>query len=76
MPGPNLTDGGREIVHHAEYHWPKIYRYRIADDLPGTPRAMWNRYSNDFSRATIGFAVVVGRHAYCVKWAHARIRFA
>lgn len=73
MPGPNFTDGGREVVHYAEYHLPKVYRYRVADDVP---RALWNRYENQFSRVTIGFAIVVGRYAYCVKWANARIRFA
>ncbi len=76
MPGPNFTDGGREVVHYAGYHWPKLYRYRIADDLAGTPRATWNRYENQFSRATIGLAIIVGRYAYCVKWADSRVRFA
>ncbi len=73
MTGINFTDGDREVVHYAEYHRPKIYRYRVAD--PGF-RAVRNRYANQFSGVTIGIAVVVGRYAYCVKWAHARIRFA
>ncbi|NUS78495.1 MAG: hypothetical protein HOV70_20170 [Streptomyces sp.] len=71
----NFTDDGREIAHRAAYHRPRFYRYRIADDLPGTPRVMWNRYENQFSRATIGIAFIVGRYAYCVKWASSEIDF-
>lgn len=44
------------------YHWPRIYRYRVAD--PGF-RCAWNQYPG----VRIGAAVVVGRYAYCVKWA-------
>jgi hypothetical protein len=75
MSGQNFDELGREISHHPKYHRPKFYRYRIADELPGTPRATWNRYENQFSRATIGLAIVVGRYAYCVKWASAEIAF-
>jgi hypothetical protein len=75
MLGQNFDDLGREIGHRAKYHRPKFYRYRIADDLSGKPRATWNRYENQFSRVTIGLAVIVGRYAYCVKWANAEIDF-
>lgn len=75
MLGQNFDDLGREISHRAKYHRPKFYRYRIADDLSGKPRATWNRYENQFSRVTIGLAVIVGRYAYCVKWANAEIDF-
>jgi hypothetical protein len=30
---------------------------------------MWNRYPG----ATIGAAVVMGRYAYCIKWAWAKV---
>lgn len=72
MSGQNFTDSGRGVVHYAKPHRPKLYRYRVAN--PGF-RAMWNRYENQFSRATIGLAVVIGRYAYCVKWADSGIRF-
>jgi hypothetical protein len=48
-------------------HWPKLYRYRVAD--PARFRPKWNRYPD---HAPIGFAVTLGRWAYCVKWAHLR----
>jgi hypothetical protein len=54
----------------AAYHWPKFYRYLVA--FPGL-RAAWNRYDGQFGSATIGTAVVVGRYAYCVKWADAKV---
>jgi hypothetical protein len=75
MTGQNFDGLGREIKHRPKYHRPKFTRYRIADDLPGGPRAMWNRYENQFSRVTIGFVVVVGRHAYGITWASAEIDF-
>jgi hypothetical protein len=43
-------------------HGPTFYRYRVA--APGL-RAKPNRYG----WKVIGFAVVVGPYAYCVKWA-------
>ncbi|MFC8009119.1 hypothetical protein [Streptomyces cinereoruber] len=77
MPDPIgdnfTTPDGREIVHYAEYHWPKVYRYEVADR---GPRFALNQYANQFTNVTIGLAVVIGRYAYCVKWAHARVRFA
>lgn len=42
-------------------HFPRLYRYRVSQ--PGL-RASWNRYPG----CVIGAAVVVGKHAYCVKW--------
>ncbi|KAA6220030.1 hypothetical protein [Streptomyces filamentosus] len=70
--GQNFTDDGREVVHYAELHRPTLYRYAVAD--PGL-RLTRNRYGNQFSAVTIGLALIVGRHAYCVKWAHGRVRF-
>ena len=57
-------------VAYKEFHSPRIYRYRVGE--PGF-RAAWNRYRT-FGRVTIGFAVVVGHYAYCLKWANARSR--
>lgn len=50
----------------AEWHRVRLYRYRVAD--PGF-RLAGNRYGS----ALIGAALVVGRYAYCVKWANARV---
>jgi hypothetical protein len=49
----------------AVFRRPRIYRYAVAD--PGL-RCTPNRYG----AALIGFALVAGRYAYCVKWADAR----
>lgn len=64
--------------HYAEFHRPRMYRYRVAD--PGL-RLARNRYPSSGEGAQqvrgsawIGLALVVGHHAYCVKWAHARLR--
>ncbi|MEV0085242.1 hypothetical protein [Saccharopolyspora sp. NPDC050642] len=46
-------------------HWPRFYRYQVAE--PGV-RFKTNRYPG----AWIGVAVVIGRYAYCIKWADAR----
>ena len=54
----------------AVYHWPKIYRYRVAD--PGW-RGTWNRYSGQRGSVVIGLAVAAGRYAYCIKWATAKV---
>jgi hypothetical protein len=54
-------------------HWPKFYRYRVAE--PGLFRWTWNDYHSKTSRARIGFAVVIGHHAYCVKWADSKVAF-
>lgn len=53
-------------VRSRAWHWPLLYRYRVAD--PGL-RVTLNRYGS----LTIGIAVVAGRHAYCVKWAKAKL---
>ncbi|MGV9755421.1 hypothetical protein ACWDUC_06235 [Streptomyces tricolor] len=71
MPSFAVIATEPEEVFYPEYHWPKVYRYRAA---PGGARAMWNRYANSASRATIGLAVVMGKYAYCLKWAQARAR--
>lgn len=47
------------------FHRPHAYRYRVAD--PGLRLAL-NRYPG----AVIGVALVIGRYAYCVKWADAK----
>jgi hypothetical protein len=49
----------------AVFHRPRLYRYVVAD--PGL-RVMSNRYG----AALIGYALVAGRYAYCIKWADAR----
>lgn len=49
-------------VDRIRYHRPRVYRYRVADS---GLRSMRNR-SFGF---TIGVAVVVGHHAYCLTWA-------
>ena len=54
---------------YAEMHWPRFYRYKIAD--PGV-RVVRNLYRNDSSCAFIGLALAAGRYAYCVKWADAK----
>lgn len=52
----------------ALYHRPKFLRYRVADR---GLRATINAYRSPHGTARIGFAVVVGSYAYCVKWAKA-----
>ncbi|NUQ88155.1 MAG: hypothetical protein HOQ43_06795 [Glycomyces artemisiae] len=64
-----MNDGG--ITFHPEYHRPRFYRYRVAD--VGF-RIVRNRYANSRSAAWIGQAVVIGRYAYCVKWANTGCR--
>ncbi|MFJ9374421.1 hypothetical protein [Streptomyces sp. NPDC101455] len=71
MPSFAILTTEPEPVFYPEYHRPTIHRYRAAE---GGARAMWNRYANSASRATIGLAIVVGKYAYCLKWARARAR--
>ncbi|GIH95345.1 hypothetical protein ACFFMN_23575 [Planobispora siamensis] len=64
--------------HYAELHKPRLYRYRVADDAQGL-RLSRNIYPSApeptaRGRAWIGLVLVVGCYAYCVKWAHARMR--
>lgn len=47
-------------------HRPRAYRYRVADS---GLRFMLNRYPG----AVIGAALTVGRYAYCLKWANAKV---
>jgi hypothetical protein len=54
----------------AAFHWPRAYRYRVAD--PGF-RLMRNRYASPAGSATIGLALIVASYAYCVKWADAEV---
>jgi hypothetical protein len=67
----------RTFHHFAEYHRPRFYRYEVA--APGF-RLHRNVYpvapprQSDVGTAWIGLCLVMGRYAYCVKWAHARIR--
>ena len=53
-------------IFHAVIHSPRFYRYVVADHRL---RIMGNRYGD----ALIGFALVAGRYAYCVKWADAKV---
>jgi hypothetical protein len=57
--------------HAKKMHWPKAYRYKVPPREGA--RFMWNRYEAEIGRATIGCAVVVGRYAYCLKWADAKL---
>lgn len=74
-----MTVAPRIFHHFAEYHRPRFYRYRVAD--PGI-RMMRNVYPSTpthpgethVGTAWIGLCLVVGRYAYCVKWANAGIR--
>ncbi|WP_150236123.1 hypothetical protein [Streptomyces filamentosus] len=50
---------------------PTLYRYAVADPASASPATA----TQPFSAVTIGLALIVGRHAYCVKWAHGRVRF-
>ena len=68
--------------HYAEPHWPRFYRYRVAEDAAGY-RLARNVYPcapaqpgipETRGSAWIGLALNLGRYAYCVKWAHARLR--
>lgn len=69
----NETEGGIPS-HYAEFHWPRFYRYKVADRRL---QLAANRYPPAPSRtrgsAWIGLALVMGRYAYCVKWADARL---
>lgn len=66
-PSPNRVLHDIEADHYflqkrKKWHRPKVYRYRVG--APGY-RAGWNSYPHH----RIGAYVVVGRWAYCVKWA-------
>lgn len=54
----------------AVYRLARFYRYRVAHSGLRLTR---NRYKGQLGSATIGLALVVGRYAYCVKWADARV---
>lgn len=68
----DYSSSGQATYHLGVRHRPTFYRYTVAD--PGL-RVRRNGYANQHSAVTIGLAVVIGRKAYCVKWATARIRF-
>lgn len=55
------------------YHRPKFFRYRVG--TPARFRWEWNDYRSKTTRARIGFAVVIGHYAYCVKWADSKVTF-
>lgn len=69
----------RTFHHSAEYHPPRFYRYKVA--APGF-RLLRNVYpcapprptETNVGTAWIGLCVILGRYAYCVKWADARLR--
>lgn len=71
---------GRIVHHHAEYHRPRFYRYRVGG--PGFrivrnvyPWSPPSRGDTHVGTAWIGQAIVIGRYAYCVRWAYPRLRF-
>lgn len=49
-----------------KFHRPEFYRYRVSQ--PRRFYFMLNRYGWQ----VIGVACVLGRFAYCIKWARAR----
>lgn len=50
------------------WHRPTAYRYEVSTVVQRRlPRVGLNRYPG----AIIGLAVIVGRFAYCIKWAWA-----
>lgn len=68
-------------------HLPRFYRYKVGSvsseanvwKSPG-PALRWNKYDyRDGSIegvtgvARLGFAAILGRYAYCVKWANSRL---
>jgi hypothetical protein len=69
-----------------QWHLPKIYRYKVGSvsgkanvwKSPG-PKLAWNKYDYRGDSlgvtgvARIGAALVLGRYAYCVKWANSRL---
>lgn len=67
--------------HYAELHRPHFYRYGVSEEIrTNGPRWVLNVYHSRLElktrgRAIIGISVVIGRFAYCVKWAHARMRW-
>jgi hypothetical protein len=52
------------------WHRPRGYRYVVPRDRMRV-RISWNRYP---AHRPIGLAVVVGRYAYCLKWATLAVR--
>ena len=69
------------------WHLPRFYRYQVGSvsgkanvwKSPG-PKLMWNKYDyrdgaiEDVTGvARIGVAVILGRFAYCIKWANSRL---
>ena len=60
----SLPDSSRRSV--PKFHRPEFYRYVVAE--PRRFRFMLNRYGWQ----VIGVVCVLGRFAYCVKWAWAR----
>lgn len=71
----------------AQWHLPKLYRYKVGSvsgkanvwKSPG-PALRWNKYDyrdGDIEEVTgvarIGAALVLGRYAYCIKWADCRL---
>lgn len=66
MASERTRENGRSIPRP---HWPQVYRYEVSAVVRRrAPRLKLNRYGWQI----IGVAVVVGRFAYCVKWAWAR----
>lgn len=76
----------RIVRHYAEYHRPRFYRCQVAhrgiqvglNTYGGRRAAEAARLAGapdlNLGTAWIGLALVLGRYAYCVKWAHARIQ--
>lgn len=63
-----------EMGYRCKFHRPRFYRYKVARvDRNGPLRwfrgPLWNAYRSPYGTARIGVGVVLGRWAYCVKWA-------
>lgn len=62
-----MPDSGPYV--NQRWHRPELYRYEVSTVVRRrVPRLGLNRYGWQ----VIGLALIVGRYAYCVKWANAR----
>ena len=80
------ADTPRTFHHFAEYHRPRFYRHPVAhlgvrvvpNYYGGTRYRRAAQIAGDTDRnvgmAWIGLGIVIGRYAYCVKWADAGLR--
>jgi hypothetical protein len=68
-PCPDCSPCDFTCWNKMEWHRPCFYRYEVSTVVRRRlPRLGLNRYPG----VVIGAALVVGRHAYCVKWGSPR----